>query len=444
MTTPMDLKVRVLGDASQFSGAMKQAAGSASGFKNALASAVSIGATVAYLDKITEKAERIADVSAALGITAEAMQAVDYAARHAGTSFDELRTVFATLSQKQGELLRGSKEAAAQFGALGLSADQVRGMSLEELFDAVAQAIARGSDRATSMAAAVDLIGRQAKSAMGALREIGAAGLQGTIAAAGAAGQIVDQTQLEEIARARDAVEDLKTSMDNFVVKGIGDTIKLFRETASGIKAMWNGKGFWEGYDEAQRGPQAEGPSPEDRAAAQLKASEAAATAENPKLQAIFDRLVTDMEKWSFTEEQRKSFREGELEDLRARGAAEASSLRGAGKTEEAKNVELRTQVEAMQLLDQIFTLEASIKEKADAQAQKDMARAREEADFQRGLEKVRVAAPEAADQLARIGGYQGAQTDSAENTRRRQLQIQEKIEEHTRRMAEQDGGVTP
>lgn len=448
MTTPMDLKVRVLGDVSQFSASMQAAAGSAAGFKSSLAAAVSAGAVVAYVDKITASAERIADISAAVGVTSDTLQAVDWAARHAGASLDDFRVVLATLSQKQGQLIAGSKEAEEQFAALGLSAESVAGMTLDGLFDSVAQALANSTNRASAMAAAVELIGRQAKTAMGALQEIGSVGLGQFTEQAREAGQIIDASQLREIAKARDNIEDVTKAMNNFVTRGIGDSIELIRSLGAGFDSLIETGSFWKGYDQVstQVLGQDEIKSQEqmlaEKKAAEAKTAEdkrlGSVAKENTAMEAVLNELKKQMEQYTMTEETILGLRKRELSVIQERGATEAAAFVAEGKLQDARNAGLRANIEGAKVQAQIYALQESISAKGAEKAQ-------EEADFRRSLDNVRVGAPEAADALARMGGYVGGQADPNRTILQRQVLIQQKIEEHTRRMAEkEEGGVVP
>lgn len=442
----MDLKVRVLGDVGQFDAAMRQASGSASGFKNALGSAISIGAVVAYVDSITAAAERIQDTSQALGVQSDTLQAVEYAARHAGSGADEMRAIFGILSQKQGEVIRGSKDTVAQFEALGLSASAVAGMTLDQLFDAVAQAIGKGADRATTMAAAVDLLGRQARGAMGALREIGQIGLPDLVNQARDKGQIVEQDDLDRIARARDNIEDLKTQVGNFITAGIGESIQMFKDLGAGLNGVIDGKGFWRGYDANYvlgTDQRPEPPSPEQIAADMEARRVAGVTTENAKLEKLYQEVERGLQKFTLSEEGVLALRRNELAAIQKRGAEEAAKFAAEGKLQDARNAQLKANIESAKVAGEIYQLEDSIKEKAK-RATEDQARETRDLDKIRRGEGIRVSAPEAADQLARFGAYVGAQSNPNRTIHERQVQIQEKIEQHTREMAEKKGGVLP
>jgi len=104
--------------------------------------------------------DTISKMSARLGMTYGELAGLAHAANLSDVSLETLGTAATKLDVAFVKASQGSKTAQAAFGKLGLSVDQLQGMSSAERFQAITTAIAGLPTEAERAAAAVQLFGR--------------------------------------------------------------------------------------------------------------------------------------------------------------------------------------------------------------------------------------------------------------------------------------------
>ena len=113
----------------------------------------------AFANKVTQNADNIDKMSQKLGISAEAYQEWDFILTHCGASVEGLQTSMKTLANAAAN---GSNSTTAAFEKLGLSMDDVAGMSQEDLFSTVITRLQDMGESTERTAIAADLLGRSA------------------------------------------------------------------------------------------------------------------------------------------------------------------------------------------------------------------------------------------------------------------------------------------
>ncbi len=150
--------VEQLGDASKTAGTASQLFGKAVSFAGAAVGTYFTGrAILSAISNTTEWASHIEDVSQKLGMTAEATQRYDAAARQSGTSIDAIGNAMGILSQK---LVEGGTGVVPALDRLGLSLETLRASSPEQAFKTLGVAIGSMSDKTLQLATARELLGR--------------------------------------------------------------------------------------------------------------------------------------------------------------------------------------------------------------------------------------------------------------------------------------------
>lgn len=138
-----------------------------------------IGAVAEFVAGIVEVGDELADASARLGISTDALQAWRHAANQSGVGAEQLGTALQFLQRNTAEAARGHGAAVAVFRRLGVAAVDAAGGArsvesiLPELADRIS-ALPRATDRT---AAAMDLFGRSGARLLPLLMN-GAAGLE--------------------------------------------------------------------------------------------------------------------------------------------------------------------------------------------------------------------------------------------------------------------------
>lgn len=164
----------------------------ASGASQAIRSLVSMGAAEAeVIDSTNLLAQR-------LGLTYAELAGLGNAGALVGISMDTIGAAVTKSEVAFAKAAGGSKTASAAFQAMGLSVDQLNGMSASERFQAIAQAISEIPSEAERSAAAVRLFGRSGAQLMPIFNG-GAAGIQAATAEAQRFGLTLSQAQADNV-----------------------------------------------------------------------------------------------------------------------------------------------------------------------------------------------------------------------------------------------------
>lgn len=188
------------GQMAKFQGTMKRVAGAIGGLFVADA-IVGIGRSA------FEMASGMSEAAGRIGVSVEALQELQTAARGSGVSNEQLESSMARLNVQLGDLQGGSATAAKAFAAIGLSADDLKGKNPQESLGLIADKLMAIQDPAARAAAAQDIFGRSYANLLPMLKD-GAAGLEE------AARQSREHGQLSQ--EAADALDGLADSWGDF------------------------------------------------------------------------------------------------------------------------------------------------------------------------------------------------------------------------------------
>jgi len=103
---------------------------------------------------------RVRDMSIRLGIGAETLSRIDYAAKQAGTSFEGVAKGIGRLARVTSDAGRGLETYQRTFRDLGIDLDQFQTLSLEEQFLTAGDALSKITDESKRAAIAQELFGR--------------------------------------------------------------------------------------------------------------------------------------------------------------------------------------------------------------------------------------------------------------------------------------------
>lgn len=116
-------------------------------------------ATAEYGDEIDKNAQKA-------GLSAEAYQKWDYAMQISGSSMSDTLTGMKTLTNKFDDFKNGGKGATETFEKLGISLNEVKNMSREDVFGLVVQRLQNVTDETEKAALANDLFGKSGQELM--------------------------------------------------------------------------------------------------------------------------------------------------------------------------------------------------------------------------------------------------------------------------------------
>ena len=146
------------------------------------------------------------------GIAVESLSAMNYAAGQSGASVEAVAKSFAGLARFTNDLRRGSATAADAMGLLGLELDAIAGLTPEQSYRVLADAISAIEDPLLQGAAAQQIFGRSGRELLPMLKG-GSAEIDRLSAKAERLGAVFDQEAADGAAAVTDAMDDLNTAV---------------------------------------------------------------------------------------------------------------------------------------------------------------------------------------------------------------------------------------
>jgi hypothetical protein len=182
---------------------------------NAFRSASS--AVAGYVSSIRQTADASGKLAARLGMSVEALQGLQMAAQMAGVS--DLTPVLQKMSITLGQAASGAKPAMEALAGIGLSIDELAGMSPDQQFQAIAAAINAIPDPAARAAAAVRIFGEQGV----ALLPLMAQNLEEVQARMEGLGAVLSADQTEAIEGMNDALTMVQATFEGIIGQVVGN-----------------------------------------------------------------------------------------------------------------------------------------------------------------------------------------------------------------------------
>lgn len=172
--------------------------------------ALSAGAFKAA-DGISKNLDNIDKMSQKLGLSTDAYQEWNYVMQISGTSLDNMAMGLKTLTNKFDDAVNGSDSAIETFNRLGLSMEDIQGLSREDLFSKVIFAFQGMEDSAERAALANDLLGRSGQE-LAPLFNTSAEETQDLIKQVRDLGGVMSKDAVKQGARFQDSLTSLKTA----------------------------------------------------------------------------------------------------------------------------------------------------------------------------------------------------------------------------------------
>lgn len=215
-----DKSIRNTGKESEaLQGKMSDAFGKIGGFAlgagTALAgAAVGIGASMlSVAGKTAEYADEIDKLSERTGINREELQRWKYAAGQSGADVGKLEVGIKKLSEGMNGAVEGSKSNIEAFEKLGITVDDLKGKTQEEIFDKVMTGLADMEQGAARNALGNDLLGKSYTELM-PLLNAGAEGMQGLKDRADDLGLVMSEEAVGAGVLYGDTMDDVKSTLD--------------------------------------------------------------------------------------------------------------------------------------------------------------------------------------------------------------------------------------
>lgn len=201
----------------------------AAGAVSALVS--SAGAVAAYGDQIDKSSQQ-------LGISAEAYQEWDAVLQHSGTSMDAMGATFKKLANAAQD---ASDDQIAAFQAIGLSMDEVKSMSAEDLFASVITGLQGMEEGTERTALATDLLGRGAQE-LGALLNTSAEDTQKMRDRVHELGGVMSDEAVKAAAAYQDSMQDMQTAISGLKNNLLADFLPSLTSVTTGLSYIFSGE----------------------------------------------------------------------------------------------------------------------------------------------------------------------------------------------------------
>ena len=180
--------------------------------------------------RAVDAGSEIADAAERFGIGAEAVQRLAFAAEQGGGSIEHVGTAIKTMAT---HLTEGDKSAVGALDALHLNLEELRAMTPDQAFTAIADAIAKVPDPMRQSALAVDLFGKAGTELLPAIK----AG----ITAVGAAAPVMEAQTVASLDATGDAWAKMQKRLDTLKAEALAPVLDLFLQLPDSLQVVAGG-----------------------------------------------------------------------------------------------------------------------------------------------------------------------------------------------------------
>ena len=230
-----DLKVKVGVDKSGFTTGLASMENSVKGFGmkvgGILAGAFAFDKIIQGFSNAIDKGDQLQDLANRFGVAASSLQEIGNAASTSGAGLEDVASAMNKLAKNAGAAIGGNEQMAEAFSKIGLSVEQLSGMSPQDLFFALSKAVASGTLGMQDFTIAQELAGKGAAVLMETLRmgpEV--------IAANGQAMGVFSNETIAQLSAASDALkafQNVVTIVFGTAVSKIMDAVEAYARFAA-------------------------------------------------------------------------------------------------------------------------------------------------------------------------------------------------------------------
>lgn len=196
----------------------KQAEAARTSFKKVAAGAAVLGAAVAGLTFRTlrqgiERLDRLGNTADKLGLTTSALAGLRLAAESTGVAANTLDLGIQRMTRRIAEAAQGTGEAKAAIQELGLSAEALARLPVEQQFAAIAERMAQVQSQSDRVRLGFKLFDSEGVSLINTLR-LGSDGLRSFEERAGALGTAVNRLDVAKVQQAKNAFTEVTAAVE--------------------------------------------------------------------------------------------------------------------------------------------------------------------------------------------------------------------------------------
>ena len=187
-----------------------------------LPSLLSAGAVIAYGKAMFEAADAIGDAAARSGVAVESLSRLKFIAEQSDVEFSSLTVGIKNFQKGLSEATSGSASAIQSFARIGVEAEKIRNLPLEQQLIAIAAGFERVRNPADQTRIAMDLFGKAGAELVPFLQQ-GPKGLAELANEADRLGITLNGQTIGAIGAADQALKKLKATVDSFFQRALGD-----------------------------------------------------------------------------------------------------------------------------------------------------------------------------------------------------------------------------
>jgi hypothetical protein len=199
---------------------------------------------------VLNDADAIDQFAGNLNIGTDEMQGFVFAVKQANGTQEDANKILTTARVKLDELAAGEKEATKSFAALGLSAKDFIGLTLDQSLEKISRAYVENSTQAGALAGLQDVVGKGGRNLTNVLAELGTNGFGVLVQKAEEAHQVMDAKTIKDLATTADKFEELTDSAKILAGQGLGLVQGAVSHLAGGfaeyVTQMEQADGWWE------------------------------------------------------------------------------------------------------------------------------------------------------------------------------------------------------
>lgn len=207
--------------------------------------AIAYGAVraVRFVGDQIEAADALGKLAQKTGASVEALSVLAFAGETADVSMDQLSTAFRAFAKSQDDLQSGNKDTVASFKAIGLAADDLKGLSPDEAFRKVSDAMGNFESDASKAVVAMDIFGKAGTDMIPLLDDLADGGFDDAAKQAALFGRVVSKDAAEAAADFNDQLRLMKSEAQ-------GAALSFGQEVVPALSDVFNVLGDLKGAGE--------------------------------------------------------------------------------------------------------------------------------------------------------------------------------------------------
>lgn len=193
-----------------------------------------------FANDVSAAGDEIDKMSQKIGISTDAYQEWSYVFERSGADVNNLQTGMKTLSGVITDAANGSESAASKLSAIGVSLEEINGLSQEDQLSLVISRLQEMGEGSERTAAATDLLGRSATD-MAAVLNMTAEDTQALIDEAHEYGMVMSEDAVASSAAYQDSLTKLQGTLGGLKNQLVTDLLPGLTQVVDGLADVANG-----------------------------------------------------------------------------------------------------------------------------------------------------------------------------------------------------------